>query len=127
MPMEITKEEFEKMVSCALEEIPDYFKKHIKNLEFIVMVHPTVEMLRRVGLYGRGTLLGLYEGIPLRKRGPGYQAVLPDRITLFMRPIIEQSERLGIPLKEKIKKVLMHEIGHYFGLSEEELREMGIV
>ncbi len=123
--MKITKEEFEKLVENAMEEIPDYFRKHIKNLEFIVMDYPTVETLQRVGIYGRGTLLGLYEGIPLRKRGPGYQGILPDRITLFMYPIMQQAKMLNIPLKEKIKKVLMHEIGHYFGLTESELREMG--
>ena len=125
--MEITKEEFEKIVDEALEEIPDYFKKNIKNLEFIVMDYPTVDMLSRIGIYGRGTLLGLYEGIPLKKRGMGYQGVLPDRITLFMYPIVQQSKRLNVPLKEKVKKVLMHEIGHYFGLTEGELRKMGIV
>jgi predicted Zn-dependent protease with MMP-like domain len=125
--MEITKEEFEKIVDEALEEIPDYFKKNIKNLEFIVMDHPTVDMLNRVGIYGRGMLLGLYEGIPLKKRGMGYQGVLPDRITLFMYPIMQQAKILNMPLKEKVKKVLMHEIGHYFGLTEGELREMGIV
>ena len=125
--MEITKEEFEKIVDEALGEIPDYFKKNIKNLEFIVMDYPTVVMLNRIGIYGRGTLLGLYEGIPLKKRGMGYQGVLPDRITLFMYPIVQQAKRLNVPLKEKVKKVLMHEIGHYFGLTEGELRKMGIV
>ncbi|MCD6427701.1 MAG: metallopeptidase family protein [Caldisericaceae bacterium] len=125
--MEITKEEFENLVEEALEEIPEYFKKHIKNLEFIVKEYPSVNELKRANIYGRGILLGLYEGVPLRKRGPGYQGVLPDRITLYMYPIIGEAGRLRMPLKEKIKKVLMHEIGHYFGLSEAELRELGIV
>ncbi len=125
--MEIAKEEFENLVEEALEEIPEYFKKHIKNLEFIVKEYPSVNELKRVNIYGRGILLGLYEGVPLRKRGPGYQGVLPDRITLYMYPIIDEAGRLRMPLKEKIKKVLMHEIGHYFGLSEAELRELGIV
>ena len=125
--VDITKEEFEQLVSEALEEIPDYFKKHIENVEFLTMYYPTVSMLKNTGIYGRGTLLGLYVGIPLRKRGRGYQGVLPDRIYLFMYPIIHEANRLKVPLKEKIKKVLMHEIGHYFGLSEEELRELGIV
>lgn len=125
--MEITKEEFENLVEEALEEIPEYFKKHIKNLEFIVKEYPSVNELKRANIYGRGILLGLYEGVPLRKRGPGYQGVLPDRITLYMYPIIDEAGRLRMPLKGKIKKVLMHEIGHYFGLSEAELRELGIV
>lgn len=125
--MEIAKEEFENLVEEALEEIPEYFKKHIKNLEFIVKEYPSVNELKRANIYGRGILLGLYEGVPLRKRGPGYQGVLPDRITLYMYPIIDEAGRLRMSLKEKIKKVLMHEIGHYFGLSEAELRELGIV
>jgi len=123
----ITKEEFEQLVSEALNEIPDYFKEHIENVEFLTMDYPTVSMLKNTGIYGRGTLLGLYVGVPLRKRGRGYQGVLPDRIYLFMYPIIQEANRLKIPLKEKIKKVLMHEIGHYFGLSEQELRELGVV
>ncbi|MEA3313587.1 MAG: metallopeptidase family protein [Caldisericota bacterium] len=124
--MEITKEQFEEIIKESLEEIPDYFKKHIQNLEFLTMDYPTVAMLKRIHLYKKGTLLGLYEGIPLRKRGPGYQGVLPDRIILFIGPILHEANRKKIPFKEKVKKVLMHEIGHYFGLSEKELREMGI-
>ncbi len=125
--MEITKEEFEKLVGEALKEIPADFRNNIKNLEFIVKEFPSADELKRAGIYGRGILLGLYEGVPLRKRGRGYQGVLPDRITLYVYPILNEAKRLGIPLKEKIKKVLMHEIGHYFGLSEAELRELGIV
>ncbi len=125
--MEITKEEFENLVEEALEEIPEYFKKHIENLEFIVKEYPSVNELKRANIYGRGILLGLYEGVPLGKRGLGYQGVLPDRITLYMYPIIDEARRLHMPLKEKIKKVLMHEIGHYFGLSESELRNLGVV
>ncbi len=125
--MEITKEEFENLVEEALEEIPEYFKKHIENLEFIVKEYPSVNELKRANIYGRGILLGLYEGVPLGKRGLGYQGVLPDRITLYMYPIIDEAKRLHMPLKEKIKKVLMHEIGHYFGLSESELRNLGVV
>ncbi len=125
--MEITKEEFENLVEEALEEIPEYFKKHIENLEFIVKEYPSVNELKRANIYGRGILLGLYEGVPLGKRGLGYQGVLPDRITLYMYPIIDEAKRLRMPLKEKIKKVLMHEIGHYFGLSESELRNLGVV
>ncbi len=125
--MEITKEEFENLVEEALEEIPEYFKKHIENLEFIVKEYPSMFELKRANIYGRGMLLGLYEGVPLGKRGPGYQGILPDRITLYMYPIIDEARRLHMPLKEKIKKVLMHEIGHYFGLSEAELRNLGVV
>ena len=126
LTMNVSQEEFEEMIKNALKDIPEKFKNHIDNVEFIVMDKPTINMLRRSKIYGKGTLLGLYEGIPLNKRGRNYQGVLPDRITLFKYPIIMEAEREGVNIKEKVKSVLLHEIGHYFGLSENELRDLGI-
>ncbi len=124
--MDITKEDFEKIILSVISEIPNEFKNKIGNLEFIVMDFPTEEMLKRSNIYGKGTLLGLYEGVPLAKRGRGYQGVLPDRIILFKVPILKEAALMNIPLRKKIKNVLLHEIGHYFGMSEEELRKMGV-
>ncbi len=124
--MDITKEDFEALVQKVVAILPDTFKSRIENLEFIVREYPDIEILKHQHLYGRGTLLGLYEGVPLARRGPGYQAVLPDRITIFMFPIIEYCNMSGEDIKEKLRKVVLHEIGHYFGLSEKELRTMGV-
>jgi predicted Zn-dependent protease with MMP-like domain len=124
--MDISQEEFEEIVKNALKEVPKAFSERIDNLEFIVMDKPTVSMLMRAKILGKGTLLGLYEGVPLNRRGRGYQGVLPDRITLFKYPIMMEAEFEGIDLKEKVKSVLLHEIGHYFGLNEDELRDLGI-
>jgi predicted Zn-dependent protease with MMP-like domain len=124
--MDITKEQFEKLVQEIVLTLPDVFNAKIENLEFIIKDYPEVEMLKRQKLYGKGTLLGLYEGVPIARRGPGYQSVLPDRITIFMYPIIEFCKISGEDLKDKVRKVVLHEIGHYFGLSEEELRAMDI-
>ena len=126
LTMDMPQEGFEEIVKNALKEVPKIFKERIDNLEFIVMGKPTIDMLIRSKIYGKGTLLGLYEGIPLNKRGRNYQGVLPDRITLFKYPIIMEAEREGINIKEKVKSVLLHEIGHYFGLSEGELRDLGV-
>lgn len=124
--MDMSQEEFEKLIDDALQKVPEIFKSHISNLDFIVMDKPTVSMLRRSKIYGKGTLLGLYEGVPLNKRGVHYQNILPDRITLFKYPIIIESLREHVTIKEKVKNVLLHEIGHYFGLSEAELRDLGV-
>ena len=126
LSVDITKEQFEKLVKEVVSSLPYEFSSKIQNLEFIVTDYPDVNMLIRQNLLGKGTLLGLYEGIPIAKRGPGYQAVLPDRITIFMYPIVNYCGFSGEGLKEKVRKVVLHEIGHYFGLSESELREMGM-
>ncbi len=124
--MNVSQEDFEEMIRDALKNIPEQFKEHIDNVEFLLMDKPTLNMLIKSRIYGKGSLLGLYEGIPLNKRGRNYQGVLPDRITLFKYPIIIEAEREGINIKEKVRSVLLHEIGHYFGLSEKELRDLGI-
>jgi predicted Zn-dependent protease with MMP-like domain len=124
--MNVSQEDFEEMIRNILKNIPEKFKEHIDNVEFLLMDKPTINMLIKSRIYGKGSLLGLYEGIPLNKRGRNYQGVLPDRITLFKYPIIIEAEREGINIKEKVRSVLLHEIGHYFGLSEKELRDLGI-
>jgi predicted Zn-dependent protease with MMP-like domain len=124
--MNVSQENFEEMIRNILKNIPEKFKEHIDNVEFLLMDKPTINMLIKSRIYGKGSLLGLYEGIPLNKRGRNYQGVLPDRITLFKYPIIIEAEREGINIKEKVRSVLLHEIGHYFGLSEKELRDLGI-
>jgi len=124
--MNVSQEDFEEMIRDALKNIPEQFKEHIDNVEFLLMDKPALNMLIKSRIYGKGSLLGLYEGIPLNKRGRNYQGVLPDRITLFKYPIIIEAEREGINIKEKVRSVLLHEIGHYFGLSEKELRDLGI-
>ena len=73
----------------------------------------------------RGTLLGLYEGIPLTARGPiGYGGVLPDRITIFRGPLCARGRRRGCVARD-VRVTVLHEVGHYFGLSDARLRELG--
>ncbi len=119
------REEFERIVLKLIDELPKRFKKDMENVSIVLEERPSLDLLRKVGVRS-GKLLGIYQGVPLTKRGLGYNGVLPDRIILFMREIEEEARMENVPLVEKIKNVLYHEIGHYFGLSEEELRKLGV-
>ena len=122
----IDREAFEQIVQEVLAKLPEQFASRIENLHIIVEDRPGESTLRRVGVKKGGLLLGLYEGIPLTKRGADYgmAPVLPDRITLF-KLHIEAISRDGAELRENIRETLIHELGHYYGMSEKEIREAG--
>jgi len=121
----VERKEFERIVLELIDRLPERFKNDMKNVSIVLEERPSMSLLKEVGVRG-GRLLGLYQGIPLTKRGLGYNGVLPDRIILFMKEIEEAARMENIPLVEKIKNVLYHEVGHYFGLNEEELRRLGV-
>ena len=114
--------EFEKTVRQALERIPDDLQAAIENVAVTVEDRPSVEDLLSVGLNPKtDTLLGLYQGVPLPERGPStYGLDLPDRIVVYRRPLLEAcfSRR---ELLDEIRDTVIHELGHYFGLPEDEL------
>jgi len=121
----VERKEFERIVLELIDRLPERFKNDMKNVSIVLEERPSMSLLKEVGVRG-GRLLGLYQGIPLTKRGLGYNGVLPDRIILFMKEIEEAAKMENVPLVEKIKNVLYHEVGHYFGLNEEELRKLGV-
>ncbi len=109
--------EFEKLVQAGIELIPKNFLAKLKNVAILVDDEPTREQLEKVKI-GKGiSLFGLYEGVPLTKRGPHYGMVLPDKITIFQGPIerLAGSER---EITEIIKNTVWHEIAHHFGSDE---------
>ena len=115
--------EFEMLVERALMSVPDWFRERLENIEIMVENEPPGKLMREMELGRRETLLGLYQGVPLSQRGFYYGNVLPDRIVLYMGPIL----RLGgseEELEARVREVVIHEIGHYFGLSDEELRAL---
>jgi predicted Zn-dependent protease with MMP-like domain len=93
------------------------------NIAIVVEDHPSRQQLRDVGVDPPDTLLGLYEGTPLTERGWAHGNSLPDKITLFQHPLEDSSEDLS-DVVVAIGETLIHEIGHYFGLSEEEIEEI---
>lgn len=118
----LTREEFEKLVIEALKGLPREFKRRMKNVGIVIEDQPSRQLLRQMGLQPPDTLLGLYQGVPLDERGSWYGGVLPDKITLFQRPLEEASRSLE-ELKKNIRETVIHEIGHHFGLEEEELEK----
>ncbi|MFA5070590.1 MAG: metallopeptidase family protein [Patescibacteria group bacterium] len=115
--------QFVKYINEAILSLPEALRQKIENLAFVLEDEPRVATLQERGIKFNGLLLGLYQGIPLTRRSRGYSGVLPDKITLFKKPI----ESLAGPEEENIKKlihkVILHEIGHYFGFNEEKVRE----
>ncbi len=116
---------FTKIINEVLEHLPETFTNKLDNVEFVVEYLPTKEFLKEHGFENQ-MLLGLYAGIPLNRRGANYNWVLPDRIYIFTEPITFVASMENISIEEKIKKVVLHEIGHYFGMSEDELRNLGV-
>ncbi len=121
--MKLTQKEFEELVVLALRRLPKFFKKKMKNVDVVVEDRASRELLLEMGLRSPSELLGLYQGVPLDRRGFYYGNVLPDKITLFQIPI-ELMCKTKEEVEEKVREVVMHEIGHYFGLEEDRLREL---
>jgi predicted Zn-dependent protease with MMP-like domain len=121
--MKLAREAFEEVVVSALDRLPAFFKEKMENIDVVVEDEAPQDILSDMGLRSPLDLLGLYQGIPLDRRGFYYGNVLPDKITLFQIPI-ESLCRTEEEVKEKIREVVIHEVGHYFGLSDERLREL---
>jgi len=116
----ISDEEFSKLISRAIDEMPERYIKHLDNVAITYEDEPTPEQRVKLKLRGDQTLFGLYEGIPLTKRGAGYNLVLPDKITIFKNPIFYASHDQN-SLYRHIKHTLWHEIAHYYGLDHGEI------
>ena len=121
--MKLTRTEFEETVVSALKGLPASIKKKMENIDVVVEDEAARDLLSEMGLRSPFDLLGLYQGIPLDQRGFFYGNVLPDKITLFQIPI-ESICRTGDEVKQKIREVVIHEVGHYFGLDDKRLREL---
>ena len=115
------REQFDQVVEEEFESVPDLFRKNLENVRIVVEDEPHQQLNR-----GRGLLLGLYQGIPLNKRGSAYGAypVVPDTITLF-RKNIESIAANEEDVRRQIRVTLIHEIGHYYGMSEADIRHAG--
>ena len=120
------RQQFETLVEKAFEELPEEFKSRIENVHVVIEELPDSSDLRGTRTRNPFGLLGVYSGVPLNKRGPDYGVypVLPDRIKLF-RENIERDCRSDSEVEERIREVLIHEIAHYFGMTDKEIRKAG--
>jgi predicted Zn-dependent protease with MMP-like domain len=119
----MTRERFEEIAQNAYDALPDDFHDTIDNVYIVVEDYPSDETLKKMRA-GRDSLLGLYEGVPLTQRGTWYgsTAVLPDKITLYQKNIeavCDDEEEMEL----RIMEVLFHELGHYFGMDEAQVRK----
>ena len=121
--MEPTEAWFEEQVIAALDELPEEFRSRLANIEIAVQPRPTPEQRRSVGIQPWQTLYGLYQGIPLPARSSGYNLVAPDLITIFTEPLLRDF-RSEERLRAQIRHTVRHEIAHYFGISDDRLREL---
>jgi len=117
----VSRRTFERMVKGAIETIPLELKEQMENVAFLVQKNPSD--LPRDWEEEDQDLLGLYHGISRKDRGAGYGNVLPDRIVIYQRPLEKISSNLE-ELKENIRQTVIHEVGHYFGFDEDELRQL---
>jgi len=116
----VDRKEFEQLVAEALASIPRRFRQAMQNIAIVVEDEPSEELLADMEIEPPDTLLGLYQGMPLTERTSAYGNVLPDRVLIFQGPH-ERAADDEDDLITAIGETLIHEIGHHFGLSEEEI------
>ena len=117
------RERFQWLVARAIETLPDEFIARLENIDVVVEDYPTQSQIARVGLRRGQTLLGLYEGVPLTRRGAHYGLVPPDKITIFQKPI-ETKCRDDARVTTEIQRVVQHEIAHHFGIGDARLEQI---
>jgi predicted Zn-dependent protease with MMP-like domain len=121
----IGPEAFEELVADVIDALPDDFRERMDNVEVVVEEWPTREEMRSVGLRPGETLFGLYQGIPRTRRTTSYNLVLPDKISIFRGPLMTACGHNPTRLREEVRRVVLHEIAHHFGIGEQRLRELG--
>ena len=119
----MTRERFRQLVSEAIDTIPVRFRRELTNIAIVVEDRPSSEVLEEMEIEPPDTLFGLYQGTPLTERRWDHGNVLPDRIAIYQEPIEDVSDTDDDVVTE-IGETLIHEVGHYFGLSEEEIEEI---
>lgn len=118
-------EQFYEIIDETITTLPDHLRDEIDNLDFVVEHAPTPEQLRRNRVPPGQTLLGLYEGIPLPQRGSHYGNVIPDKITIFKATIEAAASHDPDRVRAQLRRTVIHELAHFFGISDERLRELG--
>jgi len=122
--IELTGSQFETLVERALADLPGEISQHMTNVAITVADWPSADELRRAGVAHPQQLFGLYEGVPLTQRGRGYNMVTPDHIIIYRGPL-QSAFRTSAALAWQIRRTVVHEIAHHFGINEARIRELG--
>lgn len=123
--LKIPPPRFERLVAEALDDLPPFFQDKLDNVEVLIHPWPTPQDMRSVGVSRGNMLLGLYHGVPLTERTQGYNLVTPDTITLFQGPIELVAGKDHDRVRQQVRHTVIHEIAHYFGISDDRLHELG--
>jgi len=115
------RKRFEELVSAAVADLPEQLRDLLENVDVVVEDLPSQTQNRQAA--GDGTLLGLYEGVPLTGRGSGYNMVVPDKITIFQNAI-ESAFVSDTAIEREVRQVVLHEIAHHFGLDDRRLKQI---
>ena len=119
------RRKFRHLVEEALDTLPPEFRERVDNVEILVEDEPSPAQIKTAGLDpNEDTLFGLYEGVPLTEREHNFAMALPDRITIFYRPLAE-SFQSAAEIREQIRVTVIHEIAHFFGMDEDEIEDLG--
>ena len=117
--------EIRKAVARVIDKLPKEFREQLRNVEIVVETRPSNELLRAEGLDPReDTLYGIYQGVPLPDRSALDPPLLPDKITIFAEPLLEDFPDPD-ELREEIRLTVLHEIAHFFGMDEDEIEDLG--
>ena len=120
----MTRDRFKELVEEAIDSIPRRFSNEMKNVAIVIEDYPSADVLAELDMGPDDVLLGLYQGIPLPERQWAHGNTLPDHITLYQKSIEEECEGDDEEIVAEIGETLIHELGHYFGLSEDEIMEI---
>ena len=118
------KQRFEELVMKAIKDLPEEFQQKLENVDVVVEDWPSSMQLARLGIRYGYQLLGLYEGVPQTNRGQNYTLVLPDKITIFQKPVEAKCGRRSDEIAAEITRVVKHEIAHHFGISDARLDQI---
>jgi len=120
----LSEPRFRTLVDQALSELPPDILQHLDNVAITVADWPSRSEMERAGVSHPHRLFGLYEGIPLARRGRNYTLVTPDRIILYRGPLLA-ANRSPATLRAQVRRTVVHEIAHHFGIREARIRELG--
>lgn len=119
---QMSRQEFERMVSDGMKAIPERFLRKLNNLAIVIEDEPTTEQKKKLKMRANWILFGLYEGVPQISRGSHYGLVVPDKITIFQKPIEAEADSKK-EIKKMVEKTIWHEIAHHFGMDEIRVRQ----
>jgi predicted Zn-dependent protease with MMP-like domain len=122
--VKISPAKFEQLVADGLQLIPAELRRYIDNVAIVVEDQPSDALCEQMGLAEDETLYGLYTGTPLTERSVTGEPLLPDRITIYRRPLLEDFDDPD-EIRDEIARTVIHEVAHHFGIDDERLAELG--